>query len=90
MGSNVTETLPHCWMKRGAQTTRFELQHRRFGKLNVATKIMGIENGLDVLQRVAGDGGDLRYARARDRQVHRHELTMLSPVRLIPMPRHQK
>ena len=30
--------------------SRFELQHRRFSKLNVATKVVRVENGLDVLQ----------------------------------------
>ena len=29
--------------------SRFELEHRSFRKLNVATKIVCIENGLDVL-----------------------------------------
>ncbi len=33
--------------------SRFELQHRSFGELNIATQVMRVENGLDVLQRVA-------------------------------------
>jgi len=48
--------------------SRFELEHRSFGELNVATEIVRVEDGLDVLQRVAGYGSDLRYARAGNRQ----------------------
>jgi hypothetical protein len=42
--------------------SRFELQSRGFCELNVSTEIVCIENSLDVLQRVTGDGSDLSFA----------------------------
>jgi len=44
----------------------FELQHRGFSKPNVAAEIGRIENGLNVLQAMAGEGCDLRHGRASD------------------------
>ena len=48
--------------------SRFELQHRSFGELNIATQVMRVENGFDVLQRVTGYGRNLRHTGASDGQ----------------------
>ena len=50
--------------------SRFELEHRSFGELNITPKIMRIENGLDVSQAVARERCDLRHAGAGDRQAN--------------------
>jgi hypothetical protein len=46
--------------------SRFELQHRCFSELNVAAKVVRIENGLDIFQAMAGERRDLRHRGAGD------------------------
>ncbi len=50
--------------------SRFELQHRRFGELNIAAEIVRVQNGFDVLQAVAGERRDLRHRGAGDGEAH--------------------
>jgi hypothetical protein len=50
--------------------SRFEPHHRNFGELDVAAKIVGIEDRIDIPKAVAGESCDLRYGRVGKSEPH--------------------
>jgi hypothetical protein len=48
--------------------SRFELQYGGLGELNVAAEVVGVKDGFNVAQTVAGEAGDLRHGGTGDGQ----------------------
>jgi hypothetical protein len=56
------------WESVGSVCSPFELRDRALGQRRIAREIVRIEDRAHAAQRVPGDGGDLRFGAAGDRQ----------------------